>query len=61
MTDTNGLDVLIAWAVFTALLTVLGALSLRGHADPVPGEAERRTDGSPAEDHHNSPAPPHSR
>lgn len=60
MTDTNGLDVLIAWAVFTALLTVLGALLLRGHADPV-GEAERRTDGSPAEDHHNSPAPPHSR
>jgi hypothetical protein len=57
VTDTNGLDVLIAWAAFIILLTVLAALVLRGRADPV-GEAERRTDGSPTRDHHNSPTPP---
>jgi hypothetical protein len=45
MTDTNGLDILIAWAVFIALLTVLGALVLRSRTDPI-DEARRRTDGS---------------
>lgn len=59
MTDTNGLDVLIAWAVFIALLTVLGALVFRGRTDPV-GEAKLRTDGSPSEERHSSPTPPHS-
>ena len=49
MTDTNGLDILIAWFVFMALLTLLGAFVLRGRTDPV-DEAKRRTDGSPAED-----------
>jgi hypothetical protein len=52
MTDTNGLDVLIAWAVFVALLCVLGALVLRSRTDPV-DEAKRRTDGSRAEDPHD--------
>ena len=28
MTDTNGLDILIAWAIFAALLSVLGVLVL---------------------------------
>jgi hypothetical protein len=49
MTDTNGLDILIAWAVFLALLSVLGALVLRSRTDPI-DEARRRTDGSRAED-----------
>jgi hypothetical protein len=48
VTDTNGLDILIAWAVFTALLLVLGALVLRGRADPI-DEANRNTDGSQVE------------
>ncbi|HEX5535000.1 MAG TPA: hypothetical protein VFX33_14765 [Actinomycetales bacterium] len=34
MTQTNGLDVLIAWAGFAVLLGVLAYLLLRGHADP---------------------------
>jgi hypothetical protein len=49
MTDTNGLDILIAWAVFLVLLCVLGALVLRSRTDPI-DEARRRTDGSRAED-----------
>jgi hypothetical protein len=49
MTDTNGLDVLIAWAIFVALLSVLGALVLRSRTDPV-DEAKRGTDGSQAEE-----------
>lgn len=49
MTDTNGLDILIAWAVFTALLIVLGFFVLRSRTDPV-DEAKRRTDGSHIED-----------
>ena len=48
MTDTNGLDILIAWAIFSALLTVLGILVLRSRTDPV-DEAKRRTDGSHVE------------
>jgi hypothetical protein len=49
MTDTNGLDILIAWAIFVALLSVLGALLLRSRTDPI-DEARRRTDGSQIED-----------
>jgi hypothetical protein len=49
MTDTNGLDILIAWAVFVFLLSVLGALLLRSRTDSV-DEAKRRTDGSQIED-----------
>jgi hypothetical protein len=51
MTDTNGLDILIAWAIFAALLSVLGALVLRSRTDPI-DEANRRTDGSKIEDPH---------
>jgi len=49
MTDTNGLDILIAWAIFLFLLSVLGVLVLRSHTDPV-DEASRRTDGSRIDD-----------
>jgi hypothetical protein len=52
VTDTNGLDILIAWAVFLALLSVLGVFVLRSHTDPV-DEAKRRTDGSQIEDPHS--------
>jgi hypothetical protein len=52
MTDTNGLDVLIAWAVFVALLSVLGFFVLRSRVDPV-DEAKRRTDGSRIDDPRN--------
>ena len=52
MTDTNGLDILIAWSVFMALLMLLGVFVLRGRTDPV-DEAKRRTDGSTAEDRHD--------
>jgi hypothetical protein len=52
MTDTNGLDILIAWAVFVALLSVLGALVLRSRTDPF-DEAKRMTDGSRIDDPRN--------
>jgi hypothetical protein len=45
VTDTGGLDVLIAWATFIALLFVLAAFLLRGHPDPI-DEARRRTDST---------------
>ena len=45
MTDTNGLDILIAWSVFIALLVLLGAFVLRGRSDPI-DEAGRRPHGS---------------
>jgi hypothetical protein len=45
MTDTNGLDILIAWSVFLALLVLLGAFVLRGRTDPL-DEARRRSVGS---------------
>jgi hypothetical protein len=50
MTDTNGLDILIAWSAFMALLMLLGVFVLRGRTDPV-DEAKRKTDGSPADNH----------
>ncbi len=40
MTTTGGLDVLIAWAIFAALLVALGYFLLRPHPDPT-SEAER--------------------
>jgi hypothetical protein len=49
MTDTNGLDILIAWSLFLALLMLLGVFVLGARTDPVE-EAKRGTDGSPAED-----------
>jgi hypothetical protein len=52
VTDTNGLDILIAWAAFIALLIILAVFILRGHADPI-DEAARNTDGSRADDQHD--------
>lgn len=41
MTQTNGLDVLIAWCMFAVLLGVLLYLIVRGHAN-VKTEAHRQ-------------------
>lgn len=43
MTDNNGLDVLIAWAIFVALLLVLAGFVLHAHHDPL-DEVEKARD-----------------
>lgn len=46
MTQTGGLDVLIAWCAFGILLLALAWLVLRHHADPR-AKAREKTAGQP--------------
>jgi len=50
MTQNGGIDVLIAWCVFGALVTVLAWFLLRGHDD-----ATMRADESDQEDGDDQP------
>jgi hypothetical protein len=45
MTQTGGLTVLYAWAIFAGLLTVLGYLLLRHEQDPLQDLNRPGTDG----------------
>jgi hypothetical protein len=48
VTEVGGLDLLLGWALFGALLAVLGYLLLRRPSDPR-REVKRHTDDPPAD------------
>jgi hypothetical protein len=55
MTQTGGLVILCAWAIFAALLAVLGYLLLRHEQDPLQDLTRPGTDGGDPAD--TKPAP----
>jgi hypothetical protein len=55
MTQTGGLVILFAWAIFAALLAVLGYLLLRHEQDPLQDLTRPGTDGDVPAD--TKPAP----